>query len=455
MTTRRARSARGFAGAGLGMAAAVGLCGGIAVAQTPPPTNDAAAPPPQEAQDQHGGQPDGGVQPEYKGQPNEASAGGSERKLPDYAGLFPNSPVSVADSAAKKFEKWTSDTLRLDLGFRAAWGFQQASAGPGDRTAMSQDYRVYGTWHAINWEEGKKGWAGNVYARFEWRSEMFTKIPPAQLSGQIGALAPTTYGFDEHDPAIAQLYYEQFLFDGGLRLRAGKIDPDDYFDLGRWADDYRYFYNTLFSAFPTANHPSGGLGFNAQWYITPEWTLTGGLSDVVGRKTLAGFDTFFGNGNFIDAVDITYSPTIKGLGKGNYRFGYEHRDEAPEKDKPADDNWYFNVDQEIAKDVAPFLRIGWGTGRSTGVALAVSGGLGIENCFNRPGDAFGVGIGFDTANDRQPTQNETEYVGETFYRWQLTRATQFTLGGQLIANPVNAPHDDLLGVLEMRVVIDF
>jgi hypothetical protein len=374
--------------------------------------------------------------------------------MPEYAGLFPNSPLSLIEPPIKNFEKWTHDNLRLDPGFRATWGFQQASGGPGTRTAMEQDYRAYATWHAINWEESKKGWAGNVYVRFEWRSEMFTKIPPNQLNGQIGALAPTTYGFDEHDPAIVQLYYEQFLFDGGLRLRVGKIDPDDYFNLGRWADDYRYFYHTLFSDFPVSNHPSGGLGFNAQWYITPEWTLTGGVSDVQGRKTLSGFDTFV-DGNFISAIDITYSPTIKGWGKGNYRLGYEHRDEVPEKDRPSDEAFYFNIDQEVAKDIAPFLRIGWGTGRSTGVDVAVSGGLGIDNCFDRPGDAFGIGIGFDQANNSQPNQGETEYVGETFYRWQLTRAMQYTLGGQLILKPINKPDDDAVGILEMRLVIDF
>lgn len=392
--------------------------------------------------------------PEYKGRPGEASAGGREVEVPDSAGLFPNSPLSLVADGAKKFEEWTHDTLRFDPGFRAAWGFQQASAGSGDRTAMSQDYRIYGTWHALNWEEGKKGWAGNVYARAEWRSEMFTKIPPYQLNSQIGTLFTTTYGQDEHDPALVQMYYEQFLFDGGLRLRAGKLDPDDYFNLGRWADDYRYFDNTLFSAFPASNHPSGGLGFNAQWYITPEWTLTGGMTDVQGRKTRAGFNTI-DDGDFFSAVDITYSPTIKGLGKGNYRLGYEHRDEVPDRNRPSDESFYFNVDQEIVKDIAPFFRFGWGTGRSTGVTIATSVGLGIDNCFDRQGDAFGIGFGLDTANERTDGQRETEYAGETFYRWQLTRAMQFTLGGQLILNPSNAPKDDVLGVLEMRLVVDF
>jgi hypothetical protein len=421
--------------------------------EPPPSAPPTTTPPPQGKAPQ----PHEQTQPqEYSAKPSEASAGGAERKLPDYAGLFPGSPVSLIEPPIKGLEKWTSDNLRLDLGFRAAWGFQQASAGsdPGsDRTAASQDYRIYGTLHLFNFQEENKGWAGNVYFRTEWRAEMFTKIPPFQLNTQIGTLFTTTYSQDEHDPALVQLYYEQFLFDGGLRLRAGKIDPDDYFNLGRWADDYRYFDNALFSAFPASNHPSGGLGFNAQWYVTPEWTLTGGMSDVQGKKTLSGFDTI-GDGRFFYGADVTYSPTIRGLGKGNYRFGYEHRDAVPWNDKPEDDSWYFNIDQEVVKDVAPFFRLGWGTGRSTEVTLVVSGGIGIENCFQRPGDAWGLGFGFDKASSEVDSNRDYEYAAETFYRFQLSRAMQFTLGGQLILNPIKS-NQDVVGIFEMRLVIDF
>lgn len=416
---------------------------------TPPQTTPGTTPPSDPVDDAPAGQPVG-----YTGHPREASAGGSERRLPDHAGLFPNSPVSLIAAGAKQVEDWTSENLRFDLGFRAAWFFQQASAGPGERTAAAQDYRIHGTWHLFNWEEDKNGWAGNIYTRFEWRAEMFTKIPPAQLNGEIGTLAPTTYGQDEHDPAVVQLYYEQFLFDGGLRLRVGKIDPDDYFNLGRWADDYRYFDHTLFSAFPAANHPSGGLGWNAQWYITPEWTLTGGMSDVQGRKTLSGFETI-DDGKFIYALDVTYSPTIQSLGKGNYRLGIEYRDAVEDKDRPEDTTFYLNIDQEVEKDVAPFLRIGYGTGNSTGVDWAVSAGLGVDNALNRPGDAFGIGIGFDTPDNAIDSDRSAEYVGEIFYRFQLTHALQWTIGGQMILDPINAPDDDVLGIFEMRLVLDF
>lgn len=388
------------------------------------------------------------------GNPRFTSAGGSERAQPDHAGLFPNSPTSLIVPPVKAFEKWTSENLRLDLGFRASWGFQQASAGPGERTAASQDYRAYGTFHVFNWEEDKKGWAGNIYARFEYRAEMFTKIPPFELNTQIGSLVTTTYGQDEHDPALVQFYYEQFLFDGGLRLRVGKLDPDDYFNLGRFADDYRYFNNTLFSAFPTANHPSGGLGWNAQWYISPEWTLTGGMSDVRGRKVTSGFETV-DEGRFFSAIDVTYSPKISGWGQGNYRIGFEHRDSFPDEDRPQDNSFYFNVDQEIAKDIAPFLRFGYGTGNSTGAEFAFSMGLGIDNPFNRPGDAFGVGLGFLTADEDVVSERDVEYSGEIFYRFQLTYAMQWMVGGQLILEPINAPDDDAVGIFEMRLVIDF
>jgi hypothetical protein len=419
---------------------AVGVAAPAALAQQGPPPQATPDPQPEP--------------PRYTGHPGEASAGGRERDLPPHAGLFPRSPISLIEPPIKDLQEWTSENLRLDLGFRAAFGFQQASGGPGERTAASQDYRVYGTWHAFNWEEDKKGWAGNVYARFEYRDKMFTDITPFELNTQIGTLFTTTYGQDEHAPAIVQLYYEQFLFDGGLRLRAGKLDPDDYFNLGRWADDYRYFDNTLFSAFPASNHPSGGLGWNAQWYITPEWTLTGGMTDVRGRKTTSGFETV-DEGRFFYGIDLTYSPTVPGLGKGNYRVGFEHRASFPDEDRPQDNSFYLNIDQEVATDIAPFLRWGHGTGNSTGVEDAFSVGLGIDNAFDRKGDAFGVGFGFDTASDPAPGGRDIEYAGELFYRFQVTHAMQWMVGGQFILEPVNAPDDDAVGIFQMRLVIDF
>lgn len=387
------------------------------------------------------------------GHPAEASVGGAEYQVPDRAGLFPWSPLSLIEPPVQQVQDWLSENARLDLGFRLAWFFQQATGGPGERTAAAQDYRVYGTFHLFNFEEEKKGWAGNVYFRAEYRDKMFTDITPYELNTQIGTLFTTTYGQDEHDFAMVQLYYEQFLFDGALRLRVGKLDPDDYFNLGRFADDYRYFDNTLFSAFPASNHPSGGLGWNGQWYISPEWTLTAGMTDVRGRKVWPGWETV-DEGRFFSAVDVTYSPKINGL-QGNYRIGFEHRDSFPDEDRPQDNSFYFNVDQEIAKDIAPFLRFGYGTGNSTGVEFAVSVGLGIDNCFNRPGDAFGIGIGFDTPPDDADTERDIEYAGEVFYRFQLTKAMQFTLGQQVIVQPVNAPDDDVVGVFELRLVVDF
>lgn len=46
---------------------------------------------------------------------------------------------------------------------------------------------------------------------------------------------------------------------------------------------------------------------------------------------------------------------------------------------------------------------------------------------------------------------DDEYVAEVFYRIQLTRNAQLTPDLQLIANPSNAPDDDLLGIFGVRL----
>ncbi len=425
--------------AATGLVLLAGSAPAAAQAAQPAPALEPAPPP----EEKHG-----------PGHPSVASAGGTEpRVVPDRAGLFPWSPLNLIEPPIKDLEKWLSENARLDIGFRETLAFQQATGGD-ERTASSHDERIYGTFHAWNWEEEKKGWAGNFYARLEYRDRI-GEIAPFFLNSRIGTLFTTTYGDDEHDPALVQLYYEQFLLDGDLRLRLGKLDPDDYYNLGRWADDYRYFENTLFSAFPGANHPSGGLGWNLQWAISPEWTLTGGFSDVQGRKTQSGFSSFFEDFELFSAIDLTWSPVIDGWGQGNYRFGVEYRDAIDDRSTPHDGGFYINVDQEVAKDIAPFLRFWHGKGNTTGVETVFSLGLAAENCFNRPGDATGIGLGFDLADDDIVSDRDIEYAVETFYRWQLTRAMQFMLGYQIIIEPVLDEEEDTVGVFEARLLIEF
>ena len=61
-------------------------------------------------------------------------------------------------------------------GLRRGLRFQQATGGPGDRTA-AQDYRVYGTFHAFNYLEEDKGWASNIYFAAEYRDKIFPDAP--------------------------------------------------------------------------------------------------------------------------------------------------------------------------------------------------------------------------------------------------------------------------------------
>jgi hypothetical protein len=380
---------------------------------------------------------DGVVNPAtHPGHPTRASAGGAEYERPDHPGIFSWSPASLIIPPVQEGTEWLSENARLDVSFRAAFGFQQATSGPGNRTAASQDYRVAALFRAINWEEGKQGWAGNVYTRFEFRDKI-GDIAPYFLNTQIGALATTTYGQDEHAPAIVQLYWEQFLFDGAFRLRVGKLDPDDYFNLGRFADDYRYFDHTLFSAFPASNHPSGGLGFNLQWYASEEWTVTAGLSDVQGRKTLSGFDTFFGDGDFFYGLGRHLLARDQGIRPGQLPRRHRVPRRCPREGPTGGRDRLLQCgpgDRRRRGSVS--ANIDWSTGRSTGVEVLARRRHSASTIpFNRQGDAFGIGSGIVVANDKN-TANDMEIPTEIFYRWQLTeRHPGARSGYQIIIDP--------------------
>ena len=111
---------------------------------------------------------------------------------------------------------------------------------------------------------------------------------------------------------MVQLYWEQFLFDGALRLRAGQARPRRLLQPGPVGGRLQVFQQHGLLGVSGLEPSQRRPGMNAQWYITHEWTLTGGMTDVQGKKTHAGFDTI-DDGNFFSAIDVTWSPTFYGL----------------------------------------------------------------------------------------------------------------------------------------------
>jgi len=285
------------------------------------------------------------------------------------------------------------------------------------------------------------------YFAAEYRHDIITPIAPAALDTEIGSLWGTTNGFGEQPLVLKELYWQQHIEKDRLIARIGKIDPENYYNSNYWQSDSKYFMNQAFSSFPVRAFPGNGLGANLTAKLSDEWYVSSGIQDAQGKKTVAGFDTFFEDFNLFSAFEVGLTPTLEGYGRGNYRFTAWYRDHGDSNGTPHDAGFDLSFDQHVGKHWIPFLRYGIGEGNINGIDQMVSGGVGWEGRLVTQSDVAGLAGSWGQPSD---DDLDDQFALELFYRMQVSPDNQLTVGYQVIVNPVFEPGDDVVGVFELR-----
>jgi porin len=359
-------------------------------------------------------------------------------------GLLKYGPVNLLDPLVKQFNKAT-EQYGLNVGFAWTAVYQAASGGPGKRDAAGEDFDLFGSWRLLGAKDDPM--RGALYFAAESRNDLFTEIAPAALGGQIGSLWGTTNGFGEQVLTMKELYWQQHFGGDRLIVRVGKLDPENYYNNNYWQSDSKYFLNKAFSSFPVRAFPGNGLGTNITAKLSDEWYISTGVQDAQGKKTTIGANTLFDNFDLFGAGEVGFTPNIKDLGRGNYRFTGWYRAAGETDGKPHDAGFDISFDQHINEHLVPFFRYGWGEGNINGVEHMISTGIGWEGDLITQSDVVGIGGMWG-----RPANHDLDdqYGAELFYRLQLSPDNQFTVGYQVIIDPVNEPNDDVVGVFEVR-----
>jgi porin len=360
------------------------------------------------------------------------------------AGIFKYGPVSIMDPLLEQFNAAAANIgLKVGVAYTAA--FQAASGGPGIRRVAGGDIDVFGDWRLLGEKDGKNN--GYLYFYAEQRHTLGTDVPPGSLGGQIGSLWGTTNGFSEQPLALKELYWQQHFNGDRLILRIGKLDAENYYNSNYWQSDAKFFMNQAFSSFPVRAFPSNGLGINITAKLSDQFYISTGFQDAQGKKTTAGFDTFFQDFNLFSAFELGFTPTIEEWGRGVYRFTAWYRDHGEGDGKPHDAGFDISFDQHVGKHFVPFFRAGIGQGNINGIENMVSGGVGWEGKLLTESDVIGVGGAWGQPSDHHLRD---QYSTEIFYRLQVSPDNQFTVGYQFIIDPAKDSRHDLVGVFEMR-----
>lgn len=346
----------------------------------------------------------------------------------------------------REFDELAAKT-NLRIGVANTYLFQQATGGPGDRSAAGGDLDLLAKWTALG--AGTKD-TGILAFAAEFRYQIGDQAPAA-LGSEIGTLLPTTNGMGERPMTVKELYWDQRLADDRFRYVVGRVDPENLFGGHRLQSANTFFLNKAFSSNPTVAYP--GPGLVAAALVKPtEWLyIDGGLTDANGRATVGNFEGFFEEGEYLYFTEAGVTPTIDGLGTGRYRLALWHIDEREDADRPSDQGITISLDQDLGESLIAFARYGHADGKVTGVTDSFQTGIGIEGVLGKD-NMLGVAGAWSepSADDKR-----AEKVLEVFQRFQLTETFQLTLGAEAIFDPSNAPDDDVLGVFSARLRISF
>lgn len=358
--------------------------------------------------------------------------------------IFSVGPLTPLHNVWSRRTDRLRESLGLDLGLNYTALYQGADttvSGPEDASGGDLDF--FGRWDT----SGSEGLLPGALVFSSETRHRYSQIAPDQLD--TGTLGGTVDSFGTQDFSLVQLYWEQGSYDEGVIYRIGEMDPSLIYDGGRYVSSNYAFLSPAFSDTVPMALPRAGLGFAGAVYPTESTYIVAGVHDANGERTTAGFDTFFGEGEFFTAVELGWFPNEGQTNGGMYHVTYWHIDSRQSAGRPSDRGIAVTLEQQVGRDgnLVPFVRYAYADRGLNGIRQNVSVGLGVENVFGQNFDVVGVaGSWGDPSN---PSLRD-QYVIEAFYRFVVTPHTHLTPDIQVVIDPANAPNRDAVTVFGLR-----
>lgn len=280
----------------------------------------------------------------------------------------------------------------------------------------------------------------------------------------------------ENVDQIAELWYEQWLFDDRLRIKAGKIEANSEFGFvdtaGEFLNSSAGFSPTIF-AMPT--YPDPAVGINLFLYPTDRVYVGAGVFD--GAATVDGVHTggrgpatFFSDDQsddyfLIGEVGLTWDE-LGSLGGGRLAGGAWHHTgdytTFSGGSESGSTGFYALVEQELiapqdgVHGLAACAQYGWADEDVSEANHHVAAGIVYSGvCDSRPDDATGFYCSRVEFSDGAGFGADGETVLEVFYLISLTPSVSIKPDIQYIIDPSGDPTVDNAVVATLRVSVSF
>jgi porin len=275
---------------------------------------------------------------------------------------------------------------------------------------------------------------------------------------------------------IVEAFYETSLTDK-LSLYAGKIDFTGFFDSSAFAnDESTQFLNGSLVNNAAIPFPDYSLGVIANYNISDNWYVMGGVADAQADGRETGFNTAFHSEDYFFYIFETgITPQLdsaNGPLAGAYRAGiwYDPQDKthlSNGRNVRDDRGFYLSFDQMLYKEKADredsqglgvFGRYGWADSKVNEVTNFWSIGLQYLGLLEgRDDDVLGVGYAQGFVSDQASMSFSADYeaVVEAYYNARITPWLNISPCIQYVVNPGAASDASNAVICGLRVQTTF
>lgn len=312
-----------------------------------------------------------------------------------------------------------------------------------DASIYDNEINLIGRWDFLESELGSTSF--NVWGQF---AQSIGGKTAGKFQADTGVLSPLNGGNGgpgNTNEILQMLTLEQVAPGGDFRFQIGKLALRTLVDLNRYANgDSEMFFSPMIGNNTVVPETALlGLGVFGQWK-EEDWYLSG-LVRAPDTELGLSFDAV-GDGNFAYVGEAALTPTISGLGYGEYRVTVSYND--ANAISPSD---IFTVstsfDQDIGDDYGAFFKFSHGRDTFRDFENRIAGGMQIKKPFGFAHDRIGLGAWWG-----DPTNGAlNDEVGlEVYYKAQVKRFFEITPDFQLVIDPARS-NDDLEAIVGLRL----
>lgn len=371
-------------------------------------------------------------------------AAGQERRNHD----FSNFGQEYTDFKNELSQKYGLD-YGIDISFMG-----QRGAPSGRKTSFQTIIYPYLTWQTFQNEYGT-GTLNMAYNIVRYGGSMSGSALGNRLGVQTGI-----NDYTDSSNAFDELYYSYQL--GGswnwLTLALGQF-PLYNFDGGPYdANQQVNFINDALAQNASSTYATAGVGSYVQIAPNSEWNFTFGAQDASNVDGISVRVNDLHDKHFTTFGSLSYTPTIKGLGSGQYSvllYNQPAVDEQPE----TTNGWSLNFNQALGEKLAVFARINGVSGHTATINQSWVLGAVYNNPLDRnPLDQIGFAAAYNKIDEQavgEELNHDAETVLEAYWAWGVSKWMTVTPDIQFYINPASNPKSDYDTVFSLRTSFFF